>query len=524
MRKLHLLFSVFMMGTMILAACNFAVAPPGTEAPLGPSQPPGGIEPPALTEVPIEATEPPTLVPIDLSGPPMEVGSKFLYVDGSMLIAVPGGEFTMGHGGEDNPEHLVNVSDFWIYRAKVTNSQYGFCVSQGKCTSPNPVNNPDFGDPLKANHPVVGVDHSQAAAYCAMVNGRLPTEAEWEKTARGPEGNIYPWGEAAPTCDLLNYANCKSETSAVTDYPQGQSYYEALDMAGNAYEWVADWYEKNYYSESPVEDPPGPEFGIRRSVRSNGFNSPAYESESARRFALNPIVQRTDLGFRCVVEDPTYFAPFCETTVVYGQDATTGLPVVGQYSESCPDVGIKQNSYCNGTLPATNVNFTGPSNATIDPDGCTPSGNPNQYVCQSTGKVSITADCTQNLPGNPQCPQGYTQTGTTCTSQGGSGACLPGYTYDPVNQCCSPVPGSDSSFGLPNCPTGTYFLAGQNACIPYPAKGLVTVTQTIGLLDCTPDKRQGGGRCPPQDCSAYYMATWNSQLCCCYSAVKGGCQ
>jgi formylglycine-generating enzyme required for sulfatase activity len=492
MRKLRVFFSLLLTGMIILGACNL---PAGTQAPIETDQPPTETEPPTLTEVPIEPTLTPTLVPLDLSGPPMEVGSKYPYVDGSVLVAVPGGEFTMGHGGEDNPEHIVNISSFWIYRAKVTNSQYAFCVSVGECTPPDLEDNVDYGDLLNANHPVVGVNHPQSAAYCEFVHGRLPTEAEWEKTARGPEGNIYPWGDANPSCDLLNASNCVRKTTSVVDYPQGQSYYEALDMAGNAYEWVADWYSRTYYGASPVDDPLGPELGQRRSVRSNGFISPSYESESARRFSARPEDHRSDLGFRCVVEDPpTYFAPFCELVPTYGQNANNGLPVSDSYSESCPKVGITQNQSCNGRVPVTNVTFSGPADATKSPNGCTPTGDPNLFICGTTGVVSITAGCQQNLPGDPTCPPGFTKEGKICVAQGRPGNCLAGYTYDKVRQCCTTSPGQNTSVELPLCPLGTYYMEDKQACVPYPPQGIVSAVQTIGLLDCTP--RGGNGTTP----------------------------
>ena len=126
------------------------------------------------------------------------------YVDGSILVAVPGGPFTMGHGGSDNPEHTVTLSDFWIYQAKVTNQQYALCLQAGKCKAPDPIDDFTFKDATHANDPVVGLNYSQGSDYCSFVHGRLPTEAEWEKTARGPQGNLYPWGSNAPVCDLLN--------------------------------------------------------------------------------------------------------------------------------------------------------------------------------------------------------------------------------------------------------------------------------------------------------------------------------
>ena len=527
MKKFNMLASVFVIGVMILSACGAQVTPTAeaTEPPAPATQPPIATEPPTATEAPVQPTETPTLapVPVDLSGPPMEIGSKFTYVDGSVLVAVPGGKFIMGHGGPDNPEHEVNVSDFWLYRAKVTNSQYAFCVAQGKCTPPNLDKNKGYGDPLKANHPVTGVNYQQGVDYCSFVHGRLPTEAEWEKAARGPEGNIHPWGNAAPQCDLANYGTCKYETTSVVDHPAGQSFYEALDMAGNVYEWVADWYLRNYYLSSPLDDPLGPDLGNKRSVRSSGFDSPAYETESARRSALNPIFQMEDLGFRCVVEDPTYFAPSCTAVMIYGQDAAGGAPGGGGSSETCPNVGINVVPYCNGTIGAANVNFSGPPGATIDPGGCGPTGNPDQYACLSPTTVSIQADCQQNVSGSPTCPPGYQQQGNQCVSQGGPGECLPGFNYDPALQCCSAQPGTDNSFPLPQCPVGTYYVAAKNACVPYPAKGLVSVVKTVGIPDCTKPDRQGGGggnSCPAQSCT---FGSWDSTLCCCYSAAKGGC-
>jgi formylglycine-generating enzyme required for sulfatase activity len=501
MKRMRQILSVLVTGIVLLSACNL----PATETPGSATQPPVATEPPVLTEVPIVPTN--TILPLpDLSGPPMEVGSKFPYVDGSVLVAVPGGQFTMGYGGDDNPIHEVTLSDFWIYRTKVTNSQYANCVALGKCTPPNTGKNKGYGDPLKANHPVTGVNYQQAAEYCAFVNGRLPTEAEWEKTARGPQGNIYPWGDAAPECDLANFGTCAYETTSVVDRPAGQSYYEALDMAGNVYEWVADWYDPTYYSNSPAEDPLGPDLGNTRSVRSSGFNSPAYETESARRFAFNPIFQLEDLGFRCVVEDPTYFAPSCTALPVYGQDAVPGAPGGGGApSEVCPTVDIAQNPYCNGTLPATNIVFTAPPNASFNTDGCAPTGNPNQYVCQPPGgTVSVSAECQQNLPGDPTCPAGYVQQGNECVAQGRPGACLPGATYDPANQCCTASPGQGSTVTLPQCPVGTYYVPGQNVCAPYPAQGIVSVSETIGFLSCTPrPTKTPGGSTVPNPCNSY---------------------
>ncbi|MCC6499762.1 MAG: SUMF1/EgtB/PvdO family nonheme iron enzyme [Anaerolineales bacterium] len=518
MKKLNLIVSLFGIAALMLAGCNLGVVP-AAQTPGSATQPPVETEPPVITEVPIQPVESPTLVPIpDLSGPPMEVGSQFLYVDGSVLVAVPGGPFIMGHGGADNPEHEVTVSDFWMYRAKVTNSQFAFCVALGKCNPPNTGKNAGYGDPLKANHPVTGVNYDQAAAYCSFVHGRLPTEAEWEKAARGPDGNIYPWGDASPACDLANFGPCEYETTSVVDHPAGKSYYEALDMAGNAYEWVADWYAKNYYLESPAEDPLGPDLGSTRSVRSSGYTSPAYESESARRFAFNPVLQLEDLGFRCVVEDPTYFAPTCTALMVYGQDANPGASAGGGApSETCPKVGIQVVPLCVETVGSANVNFSGPPGAAVDAGGCAPTGNPGQYNCLSSTTVSIKADCQQALPGNPACPPGFQQQGNQCVSQGGQGQCLPGFNYDPVSQCCSAAPGQDAVVPLPQCPVGTYYLAAKNACVPYPAQGIVSVVKDVSVPNCIIPTRPPGdddeNACQPVTCQTWEKYCPNTCSC-----------
>jgi formylglycine-generating enzyme required for sulfatase activity len=525
MKRLRVFFVLTVAAMLVLGACNLGASEtptPAAESPVEPDQPSAETEPPALTEVPVEAVASPTVIPIDLSGPPMELGSKFIYVDGNVIVAVPAGQFVMGYGGEDNPEHPVNVSDFWIYRAKVTNAQFALCVNSGQCPPPNPDNNPGYADPLQANNPVVGVTYDQAALYCSFVNGRLPTEAEWEKAARGPEGNIYPWGNASPNCDLANIANCVRKTTSVKEYPQGQSYYEALDMSGNAYEWVADWYSPTYYGESPADDPLGPDSGKRRSVRSTAFDSPAYESESARRFSTKPDDSRPNLGFRCVVQEPTHFAPFCETAVTYGQDAFSGVPVGGSpASETCPKIDITQNMFCQGTIPVTNVVFSGPAGATIDPNGCDPTANPMLFACQKPGTVSIKADCSQTLPGDPSCPPGYKQAGNTCVADGGPGACLPGFAFVAADQCCTAQPGQGASFQLPVCPVGTYYVETKKACVPYPAQGIVSITEAIGFTSCKP----GGGDvsvCKPLACSDF-KASWDQARCCCWNPFSGAC-
>jgi formylglycine-generating enzyme required for sulfatase activity len=182
----------------LLAACAprstpTVTAAPATAAPVT-LAPPVVASPTTRGAVSSPSAVPPTLVTVNLSGPEMKLGSTYPYVDGTILLAVPGGEFTMGHGGSDNPVHKVTIGDLWIYSTKVTNQQFAFCVAQGKCDPPDPTDNPAYSDFRRANDPVVGVTYAQGTAYCTFVHGALPTEAQWEKTARGPNGNLFPWG------------------------------------------------------------------------------------------------------------------------------------------------------------------------------------------------------------------------------------------------------------------------------------------------------------------------------------------
>ncbi len=482
------LLFVFLLLSVFLASC----APQAPEAlTAAPTEAPIQAAP---TETTLPPTAEPTLAPVLLVGPEMKRGSTYLYVDGSILVAVPAGEFTMGNGGDDNPIRRIYLSDFWIYRFPVTNAQYARCVEAGNCLPPDVKINQAYTNPLRANDPVVGIDHSQAAAYCSWVSGRLPTEAEWEKTARGPDGNIYPWGDAAPSCDLLNFGTCVTTTTEVNKYPQGQSFYGAFDMAGNVFEWVADWYKPGYYTEAPDRDPLGPDSGIKRSVRSNSFSSAGYLSESARRFASNPGDRRNDLGFRCVVEDPTGYAPFCQTAVVYemppNANASGEIPAF-----KCPDLSISQGSYCGqNNTPLTNITFSGPDGAAINAGGCTlVSGN--LYVCSSPGSVEICAKCEAGPVGAPTCAPSYTLSadGSSCVYNGSvppGTACLPGFTYNAANNCCQALPSSNS---YPLCPAGTYAVDGK--CYPYPAVGTLCQTAQIKFKSCTGGGNPGG--CPP---------------------------
>ncbi len=473
MKKLFFIFSALVLFSIVLSACQGQqVAPPAEQPPAAVSDTPTteSVEPPA---------QPPSGdVPVDLVGAPMEIGSTFYYVDGTLLVAVPGGESKQGSSHvPDNPEHTVGVSDFWAGATEVTNRQFMFCESVGKCTRPDLNDNPLYLDPLHANDPVVGVMHAQAGEYCDWIRGRLPTEAEWEKLARGPEGFTYPWGENTPNCDLLNTADCVGKSTIVINYPDGRSPYEAYDMAGNVYEWVADWYSPTAMKGLTGENPLGAEFGDKRSVRSTGFTRSFFESESARRWSLKPNEHKNDLGFRCVVEDPFWYAPFCTAKVIYGKDAS-GMPIPGGGGPpACLADVSPTNHYCNmatGDLWAQlQVN---PPGASVDnaPAGCN-EGPPGVWTCCSGvcagnpggswdgTSLDVHVDCPAVLPGDYACPPGYDASGDGCSAQGRPGECLAGTTYDPVNECCSALTANGVSFG---CPVGWFDT--PTGCSPVP--------------------------------------------------------
>jgi formylglycine-generating enzyme required for sulfatase activity len=211
-------------------------------------------------------------------------------------VVIPAGPFTEGstRGDEDErPARKVTVKSFAIDRTEVTRDDYAGCVAAGKCkpTSDRPTSGGAAGPEAKL--PVTGVDWNDAQAYCKFAGGRLPSEAEWEKAARGTDGREYPWGNQLD-CARANWGNFEGEGPcagknpghpvAVGQYPSGASPYGLLDMGGNVWEWVADKYDQD----------PG-----RRVVRGGSCCSFFVGPRSANRNAWAPEHRDGDLGFRC---------------------------------------------------------------------------------------------------------------------------------------------------------------------------------------------------------------------------------
>ncbi len=224
-------------------------------------------------------------------------------LDGMQQVFVPAGAFEMGSSASDKaadedekPQHMVSLDSFWMDRTEITNALYAGCVAAGACTAP--AHSSRYGDPKYTNHPILGSAWTQAQSYCTWAARRLPTEAEWEKAARGTDGRIYPWGNTPPENNFLNFDQQVDDTSPVGVYPQGASPYGALDMAGNVWEWVADWYDPIYYSHSPASNPSGGIESNLRVLRGGDRDSISKNVRVTERFWAFPGRNDTD-GFRC---------------------------------------------------------------------------------------------------------------------------------------------------------------------------------------------------------------------------------
>jgi formylglycine-generating enzyme required for sulfatase activity len=214
------------------------------------------------------------------------------------MVFVPPGEFIMG-------DNTVYLDAFWISKTEITNAMYAQCVQAGACSTPQS-NRSDtrdlyYGNREFDNYPVIYVSWDDANDYCAWVGGRLPTEAEWEKAARGTDGRQFPWGDDDPVGieGLLNYR--AQDTTEVGSYPDGASPYGALDMAGNVSEWVADWLSMDYYANPPASNPLGPDFGQYRVWRGGSWaNTSTERILTYSRTGNFPTHSSSGIGFRCV--------------------------------------------------------------------------------------------------------------------------------------------------------------------------------------------------------------------------------
>ncbi len=277
----------------------------------------------------------PTVISVPSTAPP------------TIMILVPAGPFTMGSDTDaalteclkfeddcsfrsfedEKPIHTVTLDTFYIDQYEVTNAQYRQCNEAGDCQIPGCA---DYEDEERDDHPVICVTWDQANRYCRWRDARLPTEAEWEKAARGTDERVYPWGDTFEDnrtnfCDrncekdfLANkdYDDGSAETAPIGSYSNGVSPYGAYDMAGNVWEWVGDWYDTGpgsdrynpqgyyYYANSPAQNPQGPDDGDFKVIRGGGWFDNGYAARTANRRYLEPDGLSADIGFRCVATVP----------------------------------------------------------------------------------------------------------------------------------------------------------------------------------------------------------------------------
>ena len=216
----------------------------------------------------------------------------------AVMVLVPEGDFVMGsdNGDEDErPVHTVYLDEFYIDKYEVTNLDYRVCVVDGVCKPPQDMTN--YNNPEYENHPVVYVDWEMARTYCDWRDAQLPTEAQWEKAARGMDARTYPWGEGI-ACSQANYLSCIEDTQPFDSYAGSLSPYGAYNMAGNVWEWVADWYSPAY-DVSETDNPVGAESGERRVLRGGGWNQHEYLLRTSARLGVVPTDVFLSFGFRC---------------------------------------------------------------------------------------------------------------------------------------------------------------------------------------------------------------------------------
>ena len=240
-------------------------------------------------------------------------------LDSAPMVLIPAGPFTMGSDDgphNERPAHTVTLDAYSIDRYEVTLSLYRKFLEEGKYDAP-----PTWDDEaatLVGDRPAIGMRWESAAAYCRWAGKRLPTEAEWEKAARGTDGRRYPWVEMQPFVDIANYNRGMwvSETITLMAVPGGlegmsvrhglkeggKSPFGVFHMAGNAAEWVADWYERDYYQKSPERNPSGPMTGEKRVLRGGSWADVPSALRTTARFSAEPNFEDRTIGFRCAAD------------------------------------------------------------------------------------------------------------------------------------------------------------------------------------------------------------------------------
>ena len=273
-----------------------APAPPKPHAAESESKPAGKVHPPSgAGAVPKPASAP---------QPPAEIIGK----DGAFMVLVPAGEFTMGSDkGDDDeqPIHRVFLDSFYMDKFEVTNGRFAKFVEA--IQSEPPWGFADKETPVvHSDRPVRWVNWMEAMGYCLWAGKRLPTEAEWEKAARGTDGRVYPWGNDQPTAAqaVFGLKEGADTVSPIGNRDKGKSPYGVHDLAGNLYEWVTDWYEEQFYTKNPTINPRGPVEGTAKVQRGGSYVNNPYRLRSSFRTKGDPTEHDPNVGFRCAQDAP----------------------------------------------------------------------------------------------------------------------------------------------------------------------------------------------------------------------------
>jgi len=269
--------------------------------------------------------------------------------DGAVMVWVPAGEFLMGNTDADQqasstPQHTVFLDGYWAYQCEVTVAQYkAYCAAMEEDM---PKDTPAWG--WRDTHPMVNVNWMEARAYARWAGAKLPTEAQWEKAARGTDGRTYPWGNAWDADKCNNAVSGLLKPVPVGSFPDGASPYGCLHMAGNVWEWCEDWYAEDYYKNSPTRNPTGPEDGKGRVLRGGAWNvKNPLSLRCAGRTYTHPAKGLNDFGFRCVVSPVT---PDDEINVTRSVEET--LQTEQDISGRMVGIGVKLSKHVDGIMIA----------------------------------------------------------------------------------------------------------------------------------------------------------------------------
>jgi formylglycine-generating enzyme len=258
-------------------------------------------------------------VQLSIGGQSVSSAEMSRGLDGAPMVLIPAGPFTMGSNDgfpNERPEHTVTLDAYYIDQYEITLTLYRKFLEAVNHESP-----PTWDDEASTtvgDRPAIGVKWESAAAYCKWAGKRLPTEAEWEKSARGTDGRRFPWGDMQPFIDIANYNRGMWVSEAITLVAVtsglegmsvrhglkdgGKSPFNIFHMAGNAAEWVADWYERDYYQRSPGRNPPGPSAGEKRVLRGGSWADVPSALRVTARFSAEPDFEDRTIGFRCAMD------------------------------------------------------------------------------------------------------------------------------------------------------------------------------------------------------------------------------